>query len=979
MTGLRFAPGAIHPQAEAWGLLAFSINQIRFSLDNLGAQNRHHDFEGICRHFSRQRLGLNILPATGPVSSGGDQGRDFETYYISPAVASKSDVKIIKENAAFACTIQKNNLCQKIKDDIKKIIKKGNKVDIVYIFSLQNIAVSQRHKIQEWVKDTYSIKVEVFDGEYLAEALSEKDLFWIANEYLQIPSNLYPVSEDVNYKETKIRWENAIINAPNYAVFDDLRDMGRRCLFDKETQHDLLFWLSKLEQLLIFDSSQVFKRKVLYEIIALRIRGTGNLLGWEKYVRQYFDLAKSFNNQVEAQEACVITNYAYGSMIRKVSDFTDEEIIKWRKLIEDYTDNELIKKYPKTIRAVIYELKGYMILSNPYNRKIDEGLSWWLKLATLIKDTPLFPLERFSDVLVAMIECIGNNPKYEQLSHKIDVLLGKRVGGFVVAEKCRDRSLAYREKGELIKSLKELYKAMVGWYAHETLYGSLLSMLLIAETYKELGLIYAAKQYALAVTYVAHRAREEKEKIFITRGLAALAEYEYADGEWAHFLEHADLSLKTLSLYTKGLADSNSKKIYEKMSFYTSLVSAFTSILDKKDVYKYVENRVLKFKSEIIEELIPLAKDSWSKKKTEDVLRTIQSGYMNYPFNDVGQERTTRFSAFGITWRFNWKNGLIETAKAEQLISLIQILLAESIEEELYLLKCSAIIEIKYGEDFKINKKHEKDIFNWIVTFPQKMPVDKNEIELFNRETLGIAIQIFSELSLLPIDRIRNLLETLFKEGLASKTFAANSYEMLFMDIVPKELYDHIIGLGKIEYLEKLEYIGEAHTLLKWKDSIISGVSEKQSEKLIRNRYKNASLPISMTVKKLNEYPEFREIVKKLKMEGWKDWHILMAIASIATNYRVKRIGYINSDEMKDNFMKYMSLKETSQSIPIPLEEISEEIIREHLFMSMPSTLKLIGLEYRSTTYAPAAIQEFLEKRCRYFADDIPHEEIFYS
>jgi len=24
---LRFAPGAIHPQAEAWGLLAFSINK----------------------------------------------------------------------------------------------------------------------------------------------------------------------------------------------------------------------------------------------------------------------------------------------------------------------------------------------------------------------------------------------------------------------------------------------------------------------------------------------------------------------------------------------------------------------------------------------------------------------------------------------------------------------------------------------------------------------------------------------------------------------------------------------------------------------------------------------------------------------------------------------------------------------------------------------------------------------------------------
>jgi hypothetical protein len=336
------------------------INQIRFSLANLGAQNRHHDFEAICRHFSRKRLGLNILPATGPVSAGGDQGRDFETYEILPEIMSKSDEILVSGSAAFACTIQKNNISQKIKDDTKKIIEKGNKVDIIYVFSLENLEVSKRHEIQKWAQDTYSVKLEIFDGEFLAENLLDKDLFWIAIEYLQIPSNLYPVSDDIDYLKTKERWESITIDAPNYAIYDELRNLGRRCLFDKDTKQDILFWLSKLEQLLIFDSSQEFKRKVLYEIVALRIRGTGSLSGWEKYARQYFDLSNTFNNQVEAQEACVVATYAYGSMIRSVSDFTDEEIIKWRKLIEDYADEELKKEYPKTIQAVIYELKGYL-------------------------------------------------------------------------------------------------------------------------------------------------------------------------------------------------------------------------------------------------------------------------------------------------------------------------------------------------------------------------------------------------------------------------------------------------------------------------------------------------------------------------------------------------------------------------------------------------------------------------------------------
>ncbi|MCX6779305.1 MAG: hypothetical protein NTU97_03685 [Candidatus Magasanikbacteria bacterium] len=811
--------------------------QIRYSLSNLSAQNRHHDFEAICRHFSRRRLGLNIIPATGPVSAGGDQGRDFETYEILPEIVPKNDGKIISGTAAFACTIQKDDIPTKAKDDVKKIIEKGGKVDIIYFFSLENLVLSKRHELQKWAQDTYSVKLEFFDGEFLAENLADKDLFWIAIEYLQIPSNLYPTSSDIDYLKTKEKWENTTISFPNYAVFDELTNLGRRCLFDKETKQDILFWISKLEELLKFDFSQEFKRKVLYEIVALRIRGTGSLSGWEKFARQYFDLSNTFNNQVEAQDACVVVSYAYGSMIRGVSDFTDEEIKKWRKLIEDYADEELKKEYPKTIQAVIYELKGYLLLTNPYDRKIDEGLDWWIKLAALIKETPLFPLERFSDVLVAMIDYIGNNKKYEQLNQTIDELLGERVGGFAVAEKCRDRSIAYRKNGELLKSLKELHKATVAWYSHETLYGSLLSMLLTAETYFDLGLIYAAKHYALAVVFIAARAREDKEKVFIPRGLSALAEYEYASGEWAHFLEHADLALRGLSIYSKGLDDKTTEQIYQKMSFYTSLISVFTGILDKGEVVKYADDKVKKLNSDIVDDLVPIAKESWSTKKTDEILHKIQSEFKNYPFNDVGKERMVKFNAFGITWDFRWPNGLLETAKAEQLISIIQILLATSIEEELYLLKSDVLIEINLGDSLKVENKPEKNKFKWLVTLPQKTPIEKEEKERYHHEIIAIAIQVFAEVSLLPRERIFKLLETLFKEGFMSKAFVGNSYETLFLDIVPKEFI----------------------------------------------------LPISLTLEKLKITPFFQEIVKKLKAEGWKDWHILMATASIAVNYRVNK------------------------------------------------------------------------------------------
>jgi len=959
------------------------IQQIRFSLNNLGAQNRHHDFEVICRHFSRSRLGLNILPATGPVSSGGDQGRDFETYKVLPEIISQSKNGVIPVSAAFACTIQKSNILKKIKDDVKMIVEKGNKVDIIYFFSLENVEVSKRHKIQKWSQETYSVNIEIFDGEFLAENLADKDLYWIAIEFLQIPSSLYPISEDIDYLKTKEKWETIAITGPNYAIFNELRNLGRRCLFDKDTKQDLLFWLSKLEQLLKFDYLQKFKRKVLYEIVALRIRGTRSLLGWEKYVRQYFDMSDTFNSQIEAQEACVVVNYAYGSMVRGVSDFTEEEIKKWRKLIEDFTEVELKMKYPKTIQAAIYELKGYLLLTDPYDRKVDEGLDWWIKLSSLIKETPLFPLERFSDVLLAMIDFISDNPKFEQLNQTIDSLLGERVGGFAVAEKCRYRAIAYRKKGKLLKSLRELHKLKVAWFAHETLYGSLLSMLLIAETYFDLGLIYAAKDYALAVTFIAQRAREEKEKVFIPRGLSALAEYEYSNGEWAHFLEHANLSLKTIAIFTKGFEDENVRKIYEKMTFYTSLISTFTDILENSILSNYVKSKIKEFNpeisTEIMEYLIPLAKDSWSKKKTEEILQKIQSEFRNYPFNDVGKERTAKFSVFGISWQFNWENDLVTTAKSEQLISLFQILFAECIERDLLLLKNDVLIKLSLGNEYTIQNQHQEDRFIWLVVLPQNIPSNQEEIDRYYNEALGVAIQIFSELSLLPRAQIEILLEELFNEGFMHKAFAGNSYEALFIDLVPKDLYDEILTLNKIFYLVDLNYANKTHKLLKWKDSVISSYNKKKSEELISERYKNSIIPISLTLQKLKNKPFFRETVKKLRLEGWKDWHILMAMASIAVNYRATEIGYKDLDDAKKKTIEQMLLKETLTSITVPLNEFGEKELKNHLYMSMISTLKMIGLEYKSPLLVKSAIKEFLEKRYCYFSDDIPHEDFFSS
>jgi hypothetical protein len=99
---------------------------IRFHLSELSAKNAHHDFEHLARHVARARIASNILPATGPVSSGGDRGRDFETFgtrHASPgppgnsfAARSTGERKLI-----FACSLQKT-IETKIRTDVRALL-----------------------------------------------------------------------------------------------------------------------------------------------------------------------------------------------------------------------------------------------------------------------------------------------------------------------------------------------------------------------------------------------------------------------------------------------------------------------------------------------------------------------------------------------------------------------------------------------------------------------------------------------------------------------------------------------------------------------------------------------------------------------------------------------------------------------------------------------------------------------------------------
>jgi len=137
-------------------------NIIRFHLGELGSRNGHHEFEHLCRYLARARVYSNILPATGPVSAGGDQGRDFETFKSQVTLPAVTTFKNHASNAdvAFASSLDKD-IEAKIRRDVRSIVQ-GRRVDEIVYFCESNLAIAKRHKLQAWAKGSHALELQIF-------------------------------------------------------------------------------------------------------------------------------------------------------------------------------------------------------------------------------------------------------------------------------------------------------------------------------------------------------------------------------------------------------------------------------------------------------------------------------------------------------------------------------------------------------------------------------------------------------------------------------------------------------------------------------------------------------------------------------------------------------------------------------------------------------------------------------------------------
>lgn len=972
---------------------------IRFQLNQLSTKNAHHGFEDLCFHLAQARICSNILPATGPVAAGGDQGRDFETFESnikttptknSTFVGLKCDKKIV-----FACSTSKA-IINKIKKDIKKNIETiesyKSPVDKIVYFCTEDVPVAKRHELEKWAKENYSMKIEIFDGNAITNLLVDNEVFWIAVKYLDITSEIYPKSEDEEdwYLKSLENWKSGNIPLINNASFYEIKKSLRHAVFTQKAKQDIPFWIDILEKEFINnDFSTDLKRLAMYEISVASFKGLGTLINRENLLREFFEMIPDLKSTGELEDYSVLLNYCSTAVYNGLLRMKIDDLISWHNLLREKIDKKL-ETNDINLKCQLLELRGFSRMTpsekgfEVNNNKIIQD---WIELAKLAENAPFFPINRFSNRLTKLTKFLGNHEQYEYLTGKIDLLLSKRYGDYIAARNCTERAVEFYNNGEILKAINQLHQAKVKWFIEETLFNSLISTIFISKCYLELGLSFAAKYYALAASYIAISSSDKAVKSFSPRALFIVAENEYMQGSWCGFLEFLNIAIQVHLNLSENPLGVHVHKELERVFYAAAMLIFITESYFEESLNNFVTNTIdeLPVFKDDLNEMAKAAQKNFQVNNIKDLWLILEKQMNGRPFGDCGSQRTVSWSELGIIWNIKWENEYIPTSISEQFMAILQIFLAELVNIDLCLLKTEVNISIEVDniEKPKVESIPSNNGRKWKITFPAYENVV--EIDDLQIQFVEIIKHILYEVSLLSVNELNEIINNSLKSGILSKVFIAESYLNLYNFFIDSDTFEDSERKLKVVPEFNRSFNIKSYDELKWFDGPGPRYNKENAEKNLEIRYKKSIPPIKYTIKRLSKNPEFVSTIQSLRADGWLDWHILLVINNIAVNYRIdqniKEYTLTPSTDMDSLYQNEWEMvineEEKKNSTVIPVSLFKEDELRLCLHGTMIHTLEIYGLECKQTIPDLKAIEHFLQERYNYWKDDIEHDKLF--
>lgn len=986
------------------------VQLVRFYLDQLASQNAHHDFEKLCFAFARARIASNLVPATGPVAAGGDQGRDFETfrtYFVPEPHTGLSRRLAAGEPISFACTTQREGLRGKIRSDVEKIMappedRAGPLPKAVFVFTAGDVPVALRHELQAWARGEYSVELNVIDGSALAEHLADHDLHWAAAVYLRLPRELAPPAppkqeeEDDPYARTRAFWRGRQPDPRRLADFYELKSASREAAGFRRHPEDVPLWIEKLR---VFErrsgldrgaeepdpvsTHDPVARSALYEIALASALGLGSLRGMENEVRAFFQGVASLGDPTELEDATTLLLNVINVFMEDGSSLQGEEIHRWKAAIREALESAAQSPPGPSGRCMLLETCGILALApDPESGAIDgvdEAVRWFFAATEAVPGAPLYPLERFADRLTHVTDLLGHHPRFAELAFRVDDLLAQRTGPFAAAEKARDRAMVFIGADDWLPAVEQLHHAVGKWFSEEMLWGSVASMILLSSCYRELRLNAAAKLYALGAAFASSHSDQPRVLALLPRALEAAARAEYGQGAWLGFLGLAGMAIRAETLARNS---QDQLAAHWRLKSPDLLMRMTQGLVTARAIARRMSPGVSSLFDQAVDswadpqgvEIVgPTADQVWERRPVDEVVRKVVNQIGAPPLTDVGPERVLRFSALGIDWRIMFPNTYDATARAEEFAAILQVILVELATREVCLLPGSVEFRIRLSAagDTYVPLDPEDGTRRWLVTLrpiPEEAAPADQWFEAEGLDLLALVLAALRDMSVLPQEPFMREFERLMERGLGAKVMIARPYHQLFSAFTVPEAFAESTRRNAEVRRSAAITKPEPYRSLSWRSGPGPTYSDESAREWIGNRYRRAVIPIQRTIRRLRVDPGFQATLANLRADGWKDWHVLLAILNVALQHRV-RAG--------ENAARWIDTAEGEGAPALPVSAFTESALRDAIRISQPQTISQIDLELYQRDPDPAALDAFLRERYQYWTDDVEHEDPF--
>ena len=605
----------------------------------------------------------------------------------------------------------------------------------------------------------------------------------------------------------------------------------------------------------------------------------------------------------------------------------------------------------------------------------DHAMASLWEIIELLSQAPLFPVDSLARYFDMVTPAVVEHPLYPAVRSGLDDATSSQAGEASTADRCLTRATGLYRSGKRLAALRELHEAKVKWWHGDTACDSILAMLRISEIYCDLLLPQAAKKYAMAAGFAALQADDKQARVLAPLALFQAAECDYLGGGWLSALRLTGVAVLLHGNFAPDPWNLDRHRALAATIIQTAAIKAASRLRPEitETVSRLIEDTGLAWE---VDEVLS-AERGFGEWGEEAFLAHSARELAGAPFSDIAAERVFSFRCLGQQWRIRCRNDPDSVTAAEEFCATAQIVLAELAADDPVLL--SSVIEVQAeladttaSPADLVQPLPDNTCARWKVILPTDREDAPGEADL---QLLGALVIMLHRSSLLSWDKFASALDKAGRIGLMNRIATVTDHRTAtayFAD-AGKAQAGHPWGapLG-----DPADFPAREAAELGVLGSAGPGYSQERALEAIRARYEQCAAVTRHTLPRIMAKSATRAQLRRLVDEGRPEWIVLMALANVVMNHRLRESGWLlvrtPDEQWKARAAEEMRREERPDD-PSPSPAEVSEALPLQLNLVTATVAQFWGLQNNQQTPDFDAIESLLRARYRYWDDDTDH------